>query len=40
MEHVGWKDVKSAMRYIEDQDRFAQTAIDAALGNEKGSNKH
>lgn len=39
MEHVGWKDVKSAMRYIEDQDRFAQTAIDAALGNEKGSNK-
>lgn len=31
MEHVGWRDVKSAMRYLESSDPFSQQAIDHAL---------
>ena len=31
MEHVGWRDVKSAMRYLESNDPFSQQAIDQAL---------
>lgn len=31
MDYVGWRDVKSAMRYIEGQDPFAQLRIGSAL---------
>jgi integrase len=31
MEYVGWKDIKSAMRYIERADPFARGRIEAAL---------
>ena len=31
MEYVGWKDVRSAMRYIDAADPFAQHRIEAAL---------
>jgi integrase len=31
MEYVGWKDIKSAMRYIERADSFARGRIEAAL---------
>jgi len=31
MEYVGWKDVKSAMRYIDQGSKFAQTKIESAL---------
>jgi hypothetical protein len=31
MEYVGWKDVRSAMRYIDAADRFAQHRIESAL---------
>lgn len=32
MEYVGWKDVKSAMRYIDAPDAFAQNKIELSLG--------
>ncbi|WP_103654271.1 site-specific integrase [Agarilytica rhodophyticola] len=32
MEYVGWKDVQSAMRYIEIDDAFSQHKIEKALG--------
>jgi integrase len=31
MEYVGWKDVRSAMRYIDAEDPFAQHRIESAL---------
>lgn len=31
MEYVGWKDVKSAMRYLDGADSFAQARIEAGL---------
>jgi hypothetical protein len=31
MEYVGWKDVRSAMRYIDAADPFAQHRIESAL---------
>lgn len=31
MEYVGWKDIKSAMRYIEQADPFSRRRIEAAL---------
>jgi len=31
MEYVGWKDIKSAMRYIDQGDKFAQHKIESAL---------
>lgn len=31
MEYVGWKDVRSAMRYIDAADRFTQRRIESAL---------
>lgn len=33
MEYVGWKDVHSAMRYIDAPDAFGQQRIEAALAN-------
>ncbi len=33
MEYVGWKDVRSAMRYIDTADPFAQHRIEAALAS-------
>ncbi len=34
MEYVGWKDVKSALRYIDSADPYGQYRIDSALGIE------
>lgn len=33
MEYVGWRDVKSAMRYIDEGDSFAQQRIEASLSS-------
>lgn len=32
MEYVGWKDIKSAIRYIDNSDPYGQYRIDSALG--------
>lgn len=36
MEYVGWKDMKSALRYIEGNDPFAQRRIEAGLADGAG----
>lgn len=40
MEYVGWRDVKSAMRYIDGGDPFAQKHIEAALLAGPNSRRH
>lgn len=39
MEYVGWKDVKSAMRYIDGDDPFARQRIEQGLASFAGSNR-
>jgi len=37
MEYVGWKDIKSATRYIDAADPFARNRIESAIGQQSGS---
>lgn len=39
MEYVGWKDVQSAMRYIDTEDAYAQHRIASALDQKDAQNK-
>src|SRR3546814_3131109 len=39
MEYVGWKDVKSAMRYLDGADPFARHRIEASLRSEENTSE-